>query len=117
MSRIESKGLFCQNQPLKHGQNHGDPWYGVILLDYESSPFFLRDSKSEQNASARENHPTRERRDAAVREKNEGLLTKPEFLTFHSRLILECEVYFSNQLSASNGVPSLIELLLPLPHR
>ena len=35
MSRIENKGLFCQNQPLKHGQNHGDPWYGVILLDYE----------------------------------------------------------------------------------
>ena len=99
MSRIESKGLFCQNQPLKHGQNNGDPWYGVILLDYESSPFFLRDSKSEQNASARENHPTRERRDAAVREKNEGLLTKPEFLTFHSRLILECEVRIAFQIN------------------
>ena len=79
MSRIESKGLFCQNQPLKHVQNHGDPWYGVILLDYESSAFFLGDSKSEQNASARENHPTRERRDAAVRE-------KPHFSLFPPRL-------------------------------
>ena len=51
-------------------------------LDYEWSPFLLRDSRSERNASARENQPTRERWDAAVREKNEGLQTKPKLLTF-----------------------------------
>ena len=46
MSRIETKGLFCQNQPLKHGKNNGDPWCGVILLDYESSPVFLREGRA-----------------------------------------------------------------------
>ena len=35
----------------------------------------------ERNASAREKHPTRDGRDAAEREKNEGLQTKPKLLT------------------------------------
>ena len=41
-------------------------------IDYEQSPFFLRDSRaSETRACVRENHPTQERRDAVGREKNE----------------------------------------------
>ena len=38
-------------------------------LDYEWSPFFLRDSGANETR-ARENHPTQERRDAVGREKN-----------------------------------------------
>ena len=59
-------------------------------LDYEWSPFLLRDSRSERNASARENQPTRERWDAAVREKNEGLQTKPKLLTLCVALTFFC---------------------------
>ena len=42
------------------------------------------------------------------REKNEGLQTKQKLLTLHCRLI-DC---LSNPLSASSGIPSLIELSL-----
>ena len=44
-------------------------------------PIFPQGQQSERNASARENHPTRERREAAVKEKNEGLQTEPKLLT------------------------------------
>ena len=42
---------------------------------------FPQGQQSERNASKRENHPTRARRDAAGREKNEGPQTKPKLFT------------------------------------
>ena len=71
-----------------------------------------------QNASAPENHPTREKATRGrEREKWGSLQTKPKLLTLHGQLILECEVRIyplPNQLSTSNGIPSLIELSLLL---
>ena len=43
------------------------------VVDYEYSPFFLRDSRANET-QARVKITTRERRDASGREKNEGLL-------------------------------------------
>ena len=54
--------------------------------------------------SAREGHPTRERRDAAGREKNERLQTKPKFFTLHGRMILECEVRIAIQIIGKRRV-------------
>ena len=44
----------------------------TYFLDHKESPFFLRDSISERNASARQNHPTREKRGVEGREKIMG---------------------------------------------
>ena len=55
-------------------------------------------------------------RKAVGREKNEGVQTKPKLLTLHGWPILACEVRIPlpNQLSTSNGIPSLTELSLLL---
>ena len=45
---------------------------------------------------------------------NKGPQTKPKLLTFHNWLILECEVCIAFQISASDGIPPLIQLWLLL---
>ena len=52
-----------------------------LAVDYEYSSYFLRDSRASETRARVKITPREKRREAEVREKNEGLQTKSKLLT------------------------------------
>ena len=82
--QVPTLSIIILNVTRKKATVLDGPWSSSVAL---SSPFVidygngisLLSRSLTRNAIARENHPTRERRDAAGREKNEGYRQSPGF--------------------------------------
>ena len=79
-------------------------WYMTLWYTTSSSSFSLRDIRVSETRERAWKSPHRERQDAAGREKNEGLQTKPKLLTLHGQMILECEVGIAIQIIVKSRV-------------
>ena len=81
------------------------PWTDGLHCRLRLVPHLPSGILSERNACAHENHPTRESRDAAGREKNQGLQTKPNLSCFS----LPCVGWLSRALAFRSLYYSLVK--------